>query len=145
MFERKIVLIRVQSNGFRWKTCVFLKAFCMTRHVTFPDFAGIRPFKFSWKVPSSICLFKGNSENTRITCQICSKSTIKKPDRRNDLVLVSLLLPLNTFHILFWRLHCWILTSKCRVECFLIFITKCEDKKFLILCWLRLRVKLRYV
>ena len=32
--------------------------------------------------PGSICLFKVNNENTRTMCDICSKSTIKTPERR---------------------------------------------------------------
>ena len=101
-----------------------------------------RCLKTSWKFLSSIYLFKVNNRNTREMCQICSKLTIKKPDDVNDLVLMSLLLPLNIFHIIFCRFHCWLLTLKCLVGCFLIFVTKCVDKKFLMLLWLRLRVKL---
>ena len=99
--------------------------------------------KTSWKVLSSIYWFKVNNGNTRIMCLIRSKITIKKIERRydNELVLVSLLLPLNILHTLLWRFHCWLLTPKWRVGCFLIFVTKCEDKKFSMLSWLRLRVK----
>ena len=43
-------------------------------------------------------MFKGNNRNTRIRYEICSKLTIKIPERR---LLVSLLLTLNIFHTLF--------------------------------------------
>ena len=42
-------------------------------------------------------MFKVNNRNTRTMCEICSKLTIKTPERR----LVSLLLTLNIFHTLF--------------------------------------------
>ena len=45
-------------------------------------------------------MFKVNSRNTRTRCEICSKLTIKTPERR--VVLVFLLLTLNIFHILFF-------------------------------------------
>ena len=74
LFEWQIVLIRVQSNGLQWKTCVYLKAFRMVKHVTFQDFSGILVFENFL----SIYLFKVNNGKTRIICQICSKLTIKK-------------------------------------------------------------------
>ena len=45
--------------------------------------------------PAHIYLFKVNYRNTRKRCEICSKLTIKTPERRH------LLLTLNIFHILF--------------------------------------------
>ena len=45
--------------------------------------------------PSSIYLLKVNNRNTRTRCEICSKLTIKTPERRKRLVLVFLLLTLN--------------------------------------------------
>ena len=48
--------------------------------------------------PVGICMFKVNSINTRTSCEICSKLTIKTPD---TVVLVSLLLTLNIFQTLF--------------------------------------------
>ena len=47
--------------------------------------------------PVGIYLLKVNNRNTRTRCEICSKLTIKKPER----CLVSLLLTLNIFHTLF--------------------------------------------
>ena len=47
--------------------------------------------------PVGIYLLKVNKRNTRARCEICSKLTIKMPER----VLVSLLLTLNIFHTLF--------------------------------------------
>ena len=63
----------------------------------------------AWKVrhfPANICLFKFNSRNTRKRCEICSKLTMKTPERRqwrfivnfehiSHLFLVFLLLTLN--------------------------------------------------
>ena len=47
------------------------------------------------------CLLLVTNGNTREWCDICSKLTIKTPERRhvNDVVLMSLLLTLNIFHI----------------------------------------------
>ena len=45
-------------------------------------------------------MFKVNNRNTRTRCGICSKLTIKTPERRQN-VLVSLALTLNIFHTLF--------------------------------------------
>ena len=55
---------------------------------------------------TGIYLLKNNSRNTRTRCKICSKLTIKTPERRHQngaigVVLVSLLLTLNIFHTLF--------------------------------------------
>ena len=57
-------------------------------------------------IPDDIYLFKVNNRNTRTRCEICSKLTIKTPERRSGvfivnfenishLVLVFLLLTLN--------------------------------------------------
>ena len=43
------------------------------------------------------CKFKVNNRNTRTSCKMCSKFTIKTPERRNDVVLVSSLLTLTIF------------------------------------------------
>ena len=50
--------------------------------------------------PAYIYLLKVNKKNTRKRCEICSKLTIKTPERRQWLVLV-FLLTLNIFHIFF--------------------------------------------
>ena len=47
-------------------------------------------------LPAGIYLFKVNNRNTRTRCKICSKLTLKIPERRQ-----SLLLTLNIFHTLF--------------------------------------------
>ena len=49
-----------------------------------------------------IYLFIISNGNTRTMCEICSDLTKKDT---NNVVLVSLLLTLNTFHILFWCFH----------------------------------------
>ena len=54
-----------------------------------------------WKVgvflPVGIYLLKVNNRNTRTSCEICSKLTIKKPERQfhSNLALAFLLLTLN--------------------------------------------------
>ena len=68
--------------------------------------------------PTGIYLLKVNNRNTRARFEICTKLTIKTPERchsrRSDdviyVVLVYLLLTLNIFHTLFWCFYCllWI-------------------------------------
>ena len=57
-------------------------------HVSFVEFYGVTflrntsgrlPLKH---YPTGICLFKVNNKNTRTRCEICSKLTIKTPERR---------------------------------------------------------------
>ena len=48
--------------------------------------------------PAINYLFKVNNRNARKSCEICSKLTIKTPERR---LLSSLLFALNIFHIFF--------------------------------------------
>ena len=48
--------------------------------------------------PAGNDMFKVNNRNTRTRCEICSKLTIKIPERRR---LISLLLTLGKFHTLF--------------------------------------------
>ena len=56
---------------------------------------------------ADIYLLKVNNKNTRKRCEICSNLTIKTPERRQcDVALVSLLLTLNIFHILFYCFYC---------------------------------------
>ena len=82
LLEWQIVLIWVQFNSLRWKTCIFLKAFRMANHVIFSDFSGILLFenflkgpiqylliqsqqwKHQKKVPS---MFKVNNKETKRT------------------------------------------------------------------------------
>ena len=51
-------------------------------------------------VPAGNYMFKVNNWNIRTRCEICSKLTIKIPERRHGVVLVSLLLTFNIFHAL---------------------------------------------
>ena len=56
---------------------------------------------------AGIYLLKVNNKNTKKRCEICSNLTIKTPERRQcDVALVSLLLTLNIFHILFYCFYC---------------------------------------
>ena len=81
-------------------------------------------FRYHIYTPSGNYMFKVNNKNTKTRCEILLKLTIKTPEQRqwsntlkkfvgkiadelfwvfltNGVVLVSLLLPLNTFHTLF--------------------------------------------
>ena len=51
--------------------------------------------------PTGIYLLKVNNRNTRTRFEICLKLTIKIPERRHGIFLVSFLLTLNIFHTLF--------------------------------------------
>ena len=69
--------------------------------VKFFDYLGLfqTPFGvFLGFNPANIYLFKVNDRNTRKRWEICSKLTIKTPERRHDVVLVFLLSTLNIFH-----------------------------------------------
>ena len=87
--------------------------------------------------PASIYLIKVNNRKTRIMCEICLKLTISKHQNEvNGVVLLSLVLILNKFHVLFWCFHCWIGKGKCQLGsqkknfCFFIFA-------FCMSCWCR--------
>ena len=75
-------LIRVHSNGLRWKICVLLKAFLKVKHVTVADFSGILVFENFLEGPIQYLLvqsqqwrhqnnepnmFKVNNKKTRMT------------------------------------------------------------------------------
>ena len=64
--------------------------------------------------PAIFYLFNVNNRNTRKR-YICSKLTIKTPERRQwcQWRLLVLLLTLKISHILFWGFYCWLWTSKC--------------------------------
>ena len=55
--------------------------------------------------PIGIYLFKVSHKNTLTMFEISLKLTTKAPERRHDVVLVSLLLTLNRFYTLFWSLY----------------------------------------
>ena len=63
--------------------------------------------------PAGTYLFRVNNGNTKTMCEICSKLTIKTPNDVSDVVLVSLMLSLNSFHAFFWCFYCSLWTSKC--------------------------------
>ena len=48
--------------------------------------------------PTNIYLFQVNNRSTIKRCKICLKLTVKAPERRQDAVLVFLLLILNIFY-----------------------------------------------
>ena len=49
--------------------------------VTFLNVA-LHFFHFKFLYPAGNCMFKVNNRNTRTRCEICSKLTIKTPERR---------------------------------------------------------------
>ena len=55
--------------------------------------------------PVDIYLLKVNNANTRTTCEIYPKLTMKAPER-HGVVLVSLLLTLDILHVLFHCSYC---------------------------------------
>ena len=65
----------------------------------------------TWRIRTlhaNIYLLKVNNRNSRKRREICSKLTIKTPERRHDVVLVFLLLTLNIFHTFFYCSYCWL-------------------------------------
>ena len=40
-------------------------------------------YKMCFSIPAGNCMFKVNNRNTRTRCEICSKLTIKTPERRH--------------------------------------------------------------
>ena len=51
--------------------------------------------------PTGIYLLKVNNRNTRASCEICSKLTIKTPERRQWRRFGVFIVNFNVFHILF--------------------------------------------
>ena len=72
-------LEEVGKSFFKWFSNIFLKANADKCHVILST------------VPAGIYLLKVNNRNTRARCEICSKLTIKAPERRQAL---------------FWCLYC---------------------------------------
>ena len=63
--------------------------------------------------PTCNYMFKVNSRNNRAMCEICSKLTMKTPERAIGVALASLLLTLNIFHNLFKSFYCKLWAGKC--------------------------------
>ena len=80
-FSWKIMQIMRQGNWFQISFCFLKKLYKQV----------LRPY------PANIYLFKASNRNTRKRCEICSKLTLKTPERRYWL----LLLTLNIFHTFF--------------------------------------------
>ena len=53
------------------------------------------------RISANIYLFKINGRKSRKSCEICSKLTIKTPERRQGFRFGVLLLTLNIFHTVF--------------------------------------------
>ena len=60
-------------------------------------------------------LLKVKKRSTRTMSEIGLKLTIKHQNDVNNVVLVTLLVPLNRFHTLLWCFYYWLWTSKCRL------------------------------
>ena len=65
------------------------------------------------RFPDNIYLFKVNNRNSTKRCDICSKLTIKKPERHQLCFSWVLLLNLSKFHTFFYCFYCWLWASKC--------------------------------
>ena len=57
--------------------------------------------KISVRIPTGIYLLRVNNRNTEAKCEICSKLTRKTEKDDIGVVLVSVLLTLNIFHVMF--------------------------------------------
>ena len=73
---------------------------------------------------AGIYLSKFNTGNTRTMCEISSKLTVKTPERH----LVFLMLTLSIYHLFVYCFHCWIWTSKYRLENVLLFQSIAQTK-----------------
>ena len=83
--------------------------------------------------PVGIFLLKVNYWNTKITCKICSKLSIKASERRH--CLVPLLLNSNRLQTLVWYFHCWLSKSKCQLsKTFLAFSANIYEVNFIAFC-----------
>ena len=80
-FSWKIMQIMRQGNWFQISFCFLKKLYKQV----------LRPY------PANIYFFKASNRNTRKRCEICLKLTLKSPERRYWL----LLLTLNIFHTFF--------------------------------------------
>ena len=110
---------------FLW--CLYCQLWVhLTQHAA--QWSSVRMFNFerlldclnrNYINPADIYLFKINNVNTRSMHGIRSK-LIKTAEWKDaiDVVSVSFLLTLNRFHTLFQCFHCWIWTSKCRLQRF---------------------------
>ena len=56
-------------------------------------------------------MFKVNNRNTTKGCEICSKSTIKAPDRRQGSLCSCFFGILNIFYTFFYCFYCWLWAS----------------------------------
>ena len=71
---------------------------------------------FIFSSPANIYQLKINNRNTRKWCKICSKLTIKTPERRHSF-WCPLLLILNIFHTFFWWFYCLLWACICLLGC----------------------------
>ena len=88
-----------------WSSIVLLafrtKVSCLSVMASSTQFYSSKSGSITANRPSDIYLLKVNNRNTRTSCEICSKVTIKTPNDASSIVLVSFLLTLNIFHTLF--------------------------------------------
>ena len=87
-----------------WSSIVHLafrtKVSCLSVMASGTQFYSSKSGSITANRPADIYLLKVNNKNTRTSCEICSKVTIKTPNDGSSIVLVSLL-TLNIFHTLF--------------------------------------------
>ena len=99
MYENKKYIVHENNT-----VCTKFASADTKRYDQFYTMHSLRPCSHYTVYPAGICLLKLNNRNTRKSCEICSKLTIKTPERRqfivnfehiSHLVLVFLLLTLN--------------------------------------------------
>ena len=76
-----------------------------------PKTPGIELIVVLHRSPVGIYLLKVHNRNTRTWCELCSKLTIKTPERLNEVILVSLLLTSKIFYTLFYSVLLLILNK----------------------------------
>ena len=98
-------------NLSSWCHCKFFwnHVFTLLCKVSDPSFMSISFFVTSY---DRFCMYQTdiyffNNGNNRTMCEIFSIL--------NDVIMVSLSLTLNRFHILLWSFCCWLWPSKCRL------------------------------
>ena len=102
-----IILSQPYSGGMRMKLCSPTNCSCPWDNILLT----VNKSKFIARIygfsgPTVICLSEFSNHNSRTKCKICSKLTM----------LVSLLLFLNIFDMLFRCFYCWLWTCNCRKE-----------------------------
>ena len=112
-FEYEFVLKYLENLGY-WENLILF--WMMLNKVSAYLYTLVNDIYTEKSSSTNIYLFIVNNINTRKRCEICSKLTIKSPQRRSTVFIVNLehiSYIYHTYHISFWWFHCWLWTSKC--------------------------------